>query len=294
MIVITAPTSRIGHQLLPLLLSAGASVRVIVRDAGKLPAEIRDRVDVIEGSHGDRATLDSALAGATRLFWLCPADPQAETLEAAYTGFTRPAAEAIVAHGVARVVNISALGRGTPYADRAGYVTASLAMDDQLAATGAHFRALALPSFMDNLLWQLPVMREKGMVFSSLPGDLELPTCSVSDIAAAAARLLLDDSWEGTGEVPVLGPENLSVNQQVEIMSAVLGKTIRAAHVSLKDQNAMLVGRGFSQAMADGMTDMWRAKAEGLDLGVERNAETASPTTFRAWCETTLKPAFAG
>lgn len=51
----------------------------------------------------------------------------------AYTGFTRPAAEALTAHGVGHVVGVSALGRGTPLADRAGLVTASLAMDDLIA-----------------------------------------------------------------------------------------------------------------------------------------------------------------
>jgi hypothetical protein len=50
------------------------------------------------------------------------------------------------------VVGISALGRGTAVAGRAGYVTASLAMDDLIAGSGVAYRALTMPSFMDNLL----------------------------------------------------------------------------------------------------------------------------------------------
>ena len=38
------------------------------------------------------------------------------------------------------------------------------------------------------------------------------------------------------------------------------------------------------------MVDMMRAKDEGLDNGVARTTETASPTTFRQWCEEVLKP----
>lgn len=42
------------------------------------------------------------------------------------------------------------------------------------------------------------------------------------------------------------------------------------------------------------MVEMMRAKEEGLDAGVERTAETASPTTFRRWCEDVLAPAVRG
>lgn len=292
MIVITAPTSRIGHQLLPLLRAANVPVRVIVRNAEKLSPEIRRHAEVVEGSHGDAAIIDRALKGATHLFWLCPANPKAASVDEAYVEFTRPAADAIKAHGVERVVDITALGRGTPYAGEAGYVTGSLAMDDLLAATGAHFRALAMPSFMDNLLWQVPVMRSKGMFFSPIPGDLALPACSVSDIAAVAARFLLDDTWEGQAEVPVLGPEDLSFNQMAAIMNEVLGHKITCTPVDFESYKTMFINQGFTEAMASGMTNMARAKSRGLDLGVTRTPKTATPTSFRQWCETVLKPAF--
>lgn len=292
MIIVTAPTSRIGEDLLPLLLAKNAPIRVVLRDATKLPDHIRDQVEIIEGSHGDAATIDRALDGATHLFWLCPADDRATSVMDAYVGFSRPAAEAISRRGVARVVDITALGRNTPYAGEAGYVTGSLAMDDLLASTGAHLRSLAMPSFMDNLLWQVAVMRAKGMFFTPIPADLELPACSVSDIAAAAARYLLDDTWTGQQEVPVLGPENISFNQMAEIISDVVGRRIVCANVAFEAYDEMFVKRGFTPAMAAGMTDMARAKAKGLDLGVSRTAETTSPTSFRTWCETVLKPAF--
>ena len=293
MIIVTAPTSRIGQDLLPRLLSENARVRVIARDASKLPEDIRDCVEIVEGSHGDATTIDRALDGATHLFWLCPADDQASSVEEAYVGFTRPAVVAIEAHAVGRIVSIAALGRSTPHASQAGYVTGSLAMDDLLASTDAHLRTLALPSFMDNLLWQVPAMLEKGMFFIPIPGDLALPACSVGDIAEAAARFLLDDSWTGQQEVPVLGPENISFNQMADVISDVLGRRIVCTNLSFEDYEAIFVKRGFSHAMAAGMTDMARAKAKGLDLGVPRTAETTSPTSFRTWCETVLKPAFA-
>jgi len=59
--------------------------------------------------------VDKAFKRADAVFWLCPPDPRAPSAEAAYVDFTRPSAGAIDRHEVARVVGISALGRGSPF-----------------------------------------------------------------------------------------------------------------------------------------------------------------------------------
>ncbi|MGW5443593.1 NAD(P)H-binding protein [Streptomyces asiaticus] len=295
MIVITAPTGQIGGRVLGILLNEaperGEELRVIVRDPGKLPDAVRDRVDVVTGSHGDAEVVDRAFAGADAVFWLAPPHPQAPSLDAAYSGFTRAAAKAFTVHGVGHVVGVSALGRGTPAAGRAGHVTASLAMDDLIAGTGVAYRALACPSFMDNLLRQVASIRDDGVFTDTAAADRTAPTASTADIAAAAAGLLLDRSWTGTGEVPVLGPEDLSANDMVRIMSEVLGRPIRYQRQSLEDLRAAFTGRGVGDAIVQGYVDMMRAKDDGIDEGVRRTPETASPTTFRQWCEEVLKPA---
>jgi uncharacterized protein YbjT (DUF2867 family) len=66
----------------------------------------------------------------------------------------------------------------------------------------------------------------RGMFFTPISGDRKLPTCATRDIAATAARLLLDDSWSGPGHVAVLGPEDLSFNDMAQIMSEVLGRPV--------------------------------------------------------------------
>ncbi|MEV0195272.1 hypothetical protein [Nonomuraea sp. NPDC050691] len=105
------------------------------------------------------------------------------------------------------------------------------------------------------------------------------------------ARLLLDRSWSGTGEVAVLGPEDLSPDDMARIMSEVLERPIGYRRRSLDDLGAALAGHGLGEAFVQGMIDMMRAKDEGLDNGVERTPGTASPTTFRQWCRQVLKPA---
>jgi uncharacterized protein YbjT (DUF2867 family) len=220
-----------------------------------------------------------------------PPDPKAKSVSAAYVDFTQAACAALKRHGVKRVVDIAPLGRGLPIAEHAGFVTASLAMDDLIASTGVDFRALTMPSFMDNILMQLGPIKTKGIFFSPIDGDRKLPACATRDIAAVAARLLLDPSWSGQGHVAVLGPEDLSFNDMAQIMSEVLGKPVRFQQIPFDVYKARFVELGMSEAMAQGMTDMAAAKNQGLDNAEPRTPENTTPTRFRQWCETALKPA---
>ena len=230
---------------------------------------MRNRVDVIEGSHGDANIVERAFAGADNLFWLVPPNPTARTVDEVYVDFAHPAVDALQRHSIKRVVDISALGREIPWADKAGFVTSTFRMDDLTASTGVAFRALTNPSLMDNIARQAVPIREKGMFFLPLDGDKKIPAAATRDIAATAARLLLNTSWTGTGHVAVLGPEDLSLNEMAAIMSDVLAKPIRYQQVSFETYKAGFVARGMSDAMAQGMTDMaWpRTKASAMPSG---------------------------
>lgn len=291
MIVVTTPTGDIGHQLVQALLDGDEPVRVIARDPSRLAPGVRERVEVVEGSHGDPDVVAKAFAGADSVFWLVPPNPRAQSLDAAYLDFTRPAAEAFVSAGVQRVVGVSALGRGTGVSDHAGLVTVALAMDDLIASTGVGYRALTMPSFMDNVLRQVKGIKDDGVLFGTLTADRPFPTCATRDIAATAAALLRDHSWDGQGHVAVLGPENLSFDQLAQIISEVLERPVRYQRIPVEAYAAQLTGFGMSAAMVQGMVDMMVAKDAGLDDAEPRTPESTTPTSFRQWCEEVLKPA---
>ena len=293
MIVITTPVGQIGRQVLGNLLESGEQLRVIARDPSQLPADIREDLDIVEGSHGDAAVVDKAFAGADAVFWVTPLDPRAPSVDAAFAGFTRPAAEAFHRHGVGRVVGVSMLGRGTPWAAQAGFATGSLAMDDLIAASGVAYRALANPYFMEDTARQAQSIKNQGLFFYPIAGDRKRPTVATRDIAAAASRLLPDASWSDTGEVPLLGPEDLSYNDMAEIISQVLGKDVRFQQATFEAYKDRFVRLGMSDAMAQGYADLAWAKNEGLDNGVPRTPQNSTPTSFRQWCDEVLKPAVA-
>jgi len=290
MIVITTPTGQIGAQVLDRILDSGQPARVIARDPARLPARVRDRAEVVPGSHADADVITKALAGAERLFWLVPPPGFGHTDRAQryYLHFTRPAVEAIRNHGV-RVVAVSTLGHG--YQGDAGLLSAALAMDELIEGTGTAYRALALPFFMENLLRQAQALREQGTFSMANSADRPLPAIATRDVAAAAAALLLDPAWTGQANVPLVSPDNLTPDGMAEAIADTLGSAIRYRQVPVADYRAMMLQRGASQAMAQDFAEMIEAQNNGIYDAEPRDPSSAAPTSFRQWCHDTLKPA---
>ena len=290
MIVVTTPTGQIGRYVVQYLLEADQPVRLIAREPHKLPKTVRARVEVIEGSHGEAAVVKRAFEGAEAVFWVAPPD-MTKTQEEAYVEFTRPAAEALRGQGGIRVASVTAIGRGTTWADRAGLVTASMHMDDLLGASAAAFRGLAMPSFMENIERQVGMMKERGLLSGPIDPDRKLPWTSTCDLAALAARLLSDSGWTGCEEIPVLGPEELSYSEIAAIISEVTGRQILYQQTHFEALKAQFLGRGASESFAQGYVDMYRAKNEGMDNTAVSRVAARTTTNFRSWCEKVLRSA---
>ncbi|MFF5157953.1 NAD(P)H-binding protein [Streptomyces sp. NPDC000348] len=290
MIVITTPTGDIGRQVVDRLLDAGEAVRVIARDPSRLPMHVRARAEVAQGSHGDADTIAKAIEGADRMFWLVPPAGFRTTHRAKeyYLEFTRSAAQEAANRGI-RVVGVTTLGHG--YQGEAGLLSAALAMDELIKDTGVHYRALALPFFMENLLRQAPVMTEQGTFVMANEAGRPLPTVATRDVAAAATELLLDTSWSGQARVPLAGPDDLTPNAMAEVISDILGRTVRYRQVPLADFLDAMVQRGMSPVLAQDMADMVEAQNNGIYDAEPRDPRSTTATGFRQWCQDSLKPA---
>lgn len=292
MLVITTPTGQIGRQVLDKTLQSQTgdlAVRVLVRDPARLPPHVSDRVEVVPGSLTDPSVLATAFDGAESVFWLLPPNPQAPNVEAHILDFTRPLCQAITDQRVKRLVYVTGLDGGLvqntqPEAAGAG-------MDALIAQTGVSYRALRAPAFMDNLLQQLDPIKHQGTFFYPISPDRTLPTIATRDIASAAARLLLDTTWSGQQNQPLLGAEDLSYNEMAQIMSDVLDRPVRYQQVPAEAFKANLTAHGMAEPWAQNLTDLLVAVDRGLYNTEPRTPTSTTPTTFRQWCQDTLKPA---
>ena len=289
MIVVTTPTGQIGSALVKALLAAGEPVRVIGRDPEKIAPAVRDQIELVRGSSDDGAALDRALAGAESLFHVVPPFFGAPNVTEYYLRFTRAACEAMKRSGVTRVVTVSGIGRRVE--TKAGVVTASLVKDVEFERAGLHVRALWCPGFMENMLREVRSLRAQGAFFGMRRSDVKAPFVATRDIAASAARLLLDRSWTGAGGLAVLGPEDLSLDDIAAITAEVCGRPIRYQRVPAAAYKAELLKHGASEDFAQGLLEMHEAKDLGLDSSEPRTPETTTPTSYRTWCTEVLEPA---
>ncbi|CAH1222489.1 Quinone oxidoreductase 2 [Paenibacillus allorhizoplanae] len=288
MIVVTTPTGQIGQQVLDNIFDSTEAVRVIVRDPSRLSPRMRERVEVVQGSHDDIAVVTKAFEDADSVLWLVPPNPQAENPMNYYINFTQPACEAIKNQGVKRVIGVSSLGYnfGTP----AGLLTPAFAMDDLIENSGVNYRSLRMPFFMENLLHQVNAIKSQGMIFMANAGDHKLATCATRDIADVATKLLLDNTWTGQESVSVIGPDDLSPIDMARIISQVLELPVRYQQIPSTDYKATMMQYGMSEAWAQGLIDMAAAQDQGI-YNNESHTAQRTPTSFIQWCEEVLKPA---
>lgn len=291
MIVVTTPTGQIGRPLVDELLANGSAVRVIVRDASKLDAEVRDRVDVIEGSHSDPAVLDRAFTDADAVFWLVPPEFDADPKQR-YVEFARLAIAAARAHDVSHIVGVSSAGHG--WHTDAGLLTAAFDMDAEFEKwcneSGTSYRALCMPWFMENMLRNVTSIRDDASYAATSAADQVLPAVATQDIAAVAAKLLTDRSWNGYDSVLVIGPDRLTPTEMAGVIGDVLGKTVTYSQLPVDAAVAGMRSHGASEGLANAMEKMFIAQNQGV-YDADIAASTPTPTSFRDWCEQVLKPA---
>ena len=156
-------------------------------------------------------------------------------------------------------------------------------------ASGAAYRSLGMGFYMENLLRSLPQMTSEGVLSLPLNPDRPLATIATQDIAAIAAGLLLDRTWEGTDRIPVFG-DNLTPNEMTTTISNVLGLEVIFDRTELEQVTASSIQRGVPERMAHDFMAMYWAQQNGI-YDEDWSRATPAPTNFRMWCETVLASA---
>jgi uncharacterized protein YbjT (DUF2867 family) len=284
MIALTTPTGNIGSKVLNRLVeTTNEPLRVIVRDRSKLPANLPLRVEIIEGSIHDAATLDRAFTGARALFWCQPDAATAPDYLKAYEDLAQTGCNAIRRAGVKQVVTISAAGY-TP--DRpAGPITALHRMESILQTSGASLRILRCGSFFENMFWQWDQITKEGFFAHSLNGDAVGPQVTAHDVAAVAAKLLADKTWTGSEVVQLLGPEDLSYNDMARLLSEHFEKPIRYEVMPHEAYRELMISLGQSPSAAQGLVDMFTFLENGYQTD-PTTSRSVTPTTFQQWLKT--------
>jgi hypothetical protein len=89
----------------------------------------------------------------------------------------------------------------------------------------------------------------------------------------------------------VTGPDDLSPGGMAQTMSEVLHRPVRFQEVPIEAFTAALTQHGMTDGWAQGLADMTAAQNDGIYEAEPHTPQSATPTSFRQWCEEVLKPA---
>lgn len=227
-ILVLGATGHVGAPLVELLVARGARVRAATRT----PATYTGPGEPVAFAFDDPATWGPALAGVDRLFLIAlPGDANA-------AAYGLPLVAAAKAAGVRRIVNMSAMG-----VEHAPPEAGLRAIELAVAASGLEHTFVRPNWFLQNFSEGFLAGPIRGDGVLPVPaGDAKVSFVDCRDIAAVAARALLDDDLVGRA-VAVTGPEAVDHAQVAAAITAASGRAV--AYVPLT-----------AEQFADGMRGM--------------------------------------
>jgi uncharacterized protein YbjT (DUF2867 family) len=281
-ILVTGATGRIGRLVVDELLRAGASVRALTRRPEN--AALPPGVEVVAGDFTVPASLEAALDGAEAVFLVWTTVPAT-----AAAVFARLAAQP------RRLVYLSAPHRTPhPFFQQPNPMRdLHVEIERLLAGTSLKATIIRPGMFASNARhWWGPQIRN-GDVVRWPYADAETAPVDERDIAAVAARTLLDGQYEG-GDYVLTGPESLSQAAQVHAIGDAIGRPLRFEEVS-PDQFRREAEGAWPSGLADMLLAAWRATL-GHPAFVTSAIQTIlglPPRTFHQWAVDNAT-AFAG
>jgi uncharacterized protein YbjT (DUF2867 family) len=228
----------------------------------------------VVGDLGRPETLPAAFDGAEQVFVM----GTGHGLE-----HTANAVAAATKAGVQRIVNLSSIGvalepmpiMGRWHQER----------EEVIEATGVGCTFLRPSNFMTNTLWWAAAIRAEGVVRDPVgPGRLSL--IDPADIAAVAAAALTQDGHTGQAYV-LTGGELLTVKQQTQILSDVLGRPIQYLEQTPEQAADVLLAQGAAAelvAATRDLNELFRADRAAIVTDVVERLTGRPPATFQDWC----------
>jgi len=283
-IVVAGITGNIGSKLAHLLAEQGHQVIGIGRDKSKLNATLTGNVDFRQGELQDVPFLTSVLKDADAAFLLIPPQLNAPDVLAFQREVGEAIAQAVKNAGIRYVVNLSSQAAQLEFGTGPilGVHDQELRLNQVEGLNVLHLR----PSyFMENLLNNIPMVQQMGIMGSALRPDLSFPWIATQDIAQAAAEALNQLHFQNVQIRDLLGPRDLTMTEATRILGQAIGKLeLPYVQFPYEDARQGMIQAGLSASMADLYVEMSRSFNEGHAVNlVERTPENTTPTTLEQW-----------
>jgi uncharacterized protein YbjT (DUF2867 family) len=292
-IAVAGATGRVGRQVAERLLAAGHGVRAVARTDEKLKPLGALGADVRPGSLADRAFLTSVFRGAAAAFVLTPVNVSAPDVNAEQRTNVETAAAAVRDSGVKHVVLLSSWGAELTEKS-AGIIGCHLfeqLLDD---IPGLNVVRLRPVWFMENFLWNIPLIKMAGINGFAIRPGVRFPTIATRDIAPVAADYLAKLNFQGRNVHYLNGPRDYTMIEVTRILGASIGEPdLRYVEFPAAIMRKGLVhSGGLSPNAADLAIETNQGINSGLIHAEPRSRANTTLTTLEEFAATTFAPAF--
>ena len=273
-VLVTGATGQQGGSAARHLAEKGHRVRALTRNVTRPAARAlaATGVQVIPGDLDDGESVAMALDGVDAVFLITtPFESGIET----------EMRHAFAVVDAARAAGVFVVYTSVANADRATgipHFESKFAVEERIRATGVDATILAPAFFMENVRYAVPQLRQ-GVYGSPLPPSLPLMQVAVSDIGATAAAVLADRSRH-TGQRYDLAGDELSAQEEANILAAVTGRPIQYVNVPLEAIRQSMGEDGVK------MYEWFQHTGYSIDRDALRRTFPDVPwLSFRAWAE---------
>jgi uncharacterized protein YbjT (DUF2867 family) len=277
MILVTGATGHIGRELIPLLLTSGHSVRVLVRDERKV-AHLDTCVERVVGDLDKPETLPAAVKGIERLFLVTYETRQdVNVIEAAKRA------------GVRQIVKLSTL-EATEHKIKVGKW--HFEREELIRASGLDWTFLRPGMFMSNSIdWWAESIKGQASVF--FPGGKKGKVAPIDprDVARAAAVALTEPGHNGQA-YELTGSELFTIGEMVRVISQVLGKPIQYVDIPPIAAKLFMLKSGMDKVLVNALMEMLASLRRNEGAIVTETIQLLTgyqPRRFEAWCQEHIK-----
>ncbi len=271
MILVAGATGTVGREVVAQLLAAGERVRAMTRDPGR--AKFDAKVEVVAANLDKPGTLEKALAGVDRVFALSTG-PQIGVHDA---NLARAAKKA----GARHLVKLSVLSVGEARNIIAQWHEAG---EKAIQDSGLAWTFVRPGMFMSNALGWARTVKSQGKVFANYR-EGKVPPIHPRDIAAVAVAALTSGGHEGKS-YRLTGGEALSMNEQVQILSEVVGRPIEFVPISDDAARDGMLEAGMPPLMVEALVEIAGSVRSGKASEVLPTVEQVlgrKPLTWADW-----------
>jgi uncharacterized protein YbjT (DUF2867 family) len=295
MYVILGATGNTGAEIAELLLAKRQSVRVVGRSKERLTRFTSRGADGFVADVTDSVALEKAFQGARAVYALIPPNMTSTNVRAYQDEVVASIAKALEASGVKHVVALSSFGADKP--DKTGPVIGLHVLEERLAKIpNLNVLFLRAGYFMENLLPQVEVIKNFGMMAGPVKADLPLPMIATRDIASVAGEALLELNFSGHQSRELQGQRDVTYLEVARIIGTAIGRPA-LAYVQLPGEQVIqaMTQMGMSKNMASLIVEM----ADSLNSGYMRMLESrgvanTNPTPLERFVQDAFLPAFRG